>query len=224
MVGETPTNTDMAILSARCHVCQADYDASGAPLRCPSCDALLPPHPRVSPFAQLGLPVSTSLDDAAVEQAWLKRSRLVHPDRFASRPAAERRAAAEQTIAANDAYRLLKTPFDRAVWLVRSAGVDEPRLSQARLIAFMEDREEAEASSAGRARVIAAAAARFQVSLAAVVASLAEVDWQQVSVAEPGVWRPRLVAVASHLADMRTLGRLSADLGGPTLIAGMDGR
>jgi DnaJ-domain-containing protein 1 len=206
-------------LPARCRACQADYDASSGMLRCPGCDVLLPPHPQTSPFARLGLPQTWALDDAAVEQAWLKRCRLVHPDRFGTRPDAERRAAAEQTIAANDARRALRTAFDRAVWLVRDAGVDEPRLPQARLIAFMEAREDAEASAAGKVRVIDDAVARFAAGLVRLGELLGPVEWT-----DPAAHRPALASAAALVAELRTLGRLSADLGGPALIAGMDGR
>jgi hypothetical protein len=122
---------------------------------------VLPPHPAATPFARLGLPLSLHVSDAEVEAAWLQRSRQAHPDRFASRSPAERRAAAEQTAALNDARRILRTGFDRASWLVRHVGIAEPKLPQARLVWFMEVREEAEASPAGRARVVDDAVVRF---------------------------------------------------------------
>jgi len=191
-------------------------DGAAAPLRCPSCQAVLPPHPAATPFARLGLPVSVRVTDAEVESAWLARSRQAHPDRFASRPPAERRAAAEQTAALNDARRALRTAFDRAAWLVRHAGVVEPKLPQARLVWFMEAREEAE-SPAGRARVVDDAVARFAAVDVELQALLATIDAAAPDVAV-------LTKVAGLLAEERTLARLAADLGGPVLLAALDAR
>jgi len=191
-------------------------DGAAAPLRYPSCQAVLPPHPAATPFARLGLPVSVRVTDAEVESAWLARSRQAHPDRFASRPPAERRAAAEQTAALNDARRALRTAFDRAAWLVRHAGVVEPKLPQARLVWFMEAREEAE-SPAGRARVVDDAVARFAAVDVELQALLATIDAAAPDVAV-------LTKVAGLLAEERTLARLAADLGGPVLLAALDAR
>lgn len=207
---------EKAPLIARCRACDAPFDGERAPLRCAACEAVLPPHPRATPFAHLGLPLSLDVGDDAVERAWLSRSRLVHPDRFATRPPAERRAAAEQTAALNDARRALKTGFDRAVWLVRHRGVDEPRLPQSRLVWFMEAREEAE-DAAGRSRVLADAVARFAVVDAAIRAQTAGLDASAVA-PEP------LLKLAGLLAEARTLARLTADLGGPVLLPSLDGR
>jgi molecular chaperone HscB len=202
--------------TTRCRACEAVYDGAAAPLRCPACQAVLPPHPGATPFARLGLPLSLRVTDAEVESAWLQRSRQAHPDRFAARPPAERRAAAEQTAALNDARRALKTAFDRAVWLVRHAGVVEPKLPQARLVWFMEAREEAESPS-GRDRVVADAVARFAAVDAELQALLATVD-----ATAPAA--PTLTKVAALLAEERTLARLAADLGGPVLLPSLDGR
>lgn len=177
----------------------------------------MPPHPGATPFSRLGLPLSLRVTDAEVESAWLARSRQAHPDRFAARPPTERRAAAEQTAAINDARRALRTVFDRAVWLVRHAGVAEPKLPQARLVWFMEAREEAEASPARRARVVDDAVARFAAVDVDLLALLGTVD---AAAPDPTT----LTKVAGLLAEERTLARLAADLGGPVLLQSLDGR
>jgi len=174
----------------------------------------LPPLPGLSPFARLGLEASVSVDDATVERAWLSRSRQVHPDRFQQRPPAERRAAAEQTAALNDAYRALKTAFGRAVVVVGLEGGREPKLPQVQLVAFMEAREEAEASSDAKAAVAARAAAQFTAGLAALTTSLAALPTETEA-------RRRAVTQAGlRLAELRTWGRLAQDLGGPKLLPG----
>lgn len=176
------------------------------------------PHPQSSPFARLGVPVAFRQDPAALEQAWLQRSRQVHPDRFVKKPDAERRAAAEQSAAVNDAWRTLREPFSRAVWLLTSCGVVEPKLPQARLIALMQAREDAE-DAAGRVRVVDNAGREF-------AALFAEVEQKLIAVDDGGwvVGNGALKGIAASLAELRTLARLSADLGGPTLIPSLDGR
>jgi len=74
-------------------------------------------------FGLLGLPVRYDLDPAVIEQAYFERSREVHPDRFASAPAAERVAALSRARALNDAYQVLKRPASRAEYLLGRAGV-----------------------------------------------------------------------------------------------------
>jgi molecular chaperone HscB len=211
------TTNDMDASSLRCRSCDAAYDGREAVLRCPACHAVVPPHPSATPFARLGVPVSLRLTDADIDAAWLARSRLTHPDRFAARPPAERRAAAEQTAALNDARRALATRFDRAAWLVRSVGVTEPALPHGQLVWFMEVREEAEASAEGRQRVVDDAVARFQSADRSLDTLLTSVD---AAAPDRGV----VAQIASLLTLERTLARLCADLGGPVLVASLDAR
>ena len=44
-------------------------------------------------FTLLSLPAVFALSEEKVEEAWRRAIALVHPDKFASRPAAERRVA-----------------------------------------------------------------------------------------------------------------------------------
>lgn len=210
--------TDSTTLSARCRSCEAVYDATSAPLQCPACQALVAPHPQSSPFARLGVAATFAQDPKALEAAWLQRSRQVHPDRFVKNADAERRASAEQSAAVNDAWRTLRDPFSRAVWLLKSVGVVEPKLPQARLFALMQAREEAE-DAAGRVRVVDNTGREFATLFAQVQ--------QKLTRADDGGWvagNVELKGIAQSLAELRTLARLSADLGGPTLIASLDGR
>jgi molecular chaperone HscB len=106
-------------------------------------------------FALLGLPAQFDLDPKVIEQAFFERSKELHPDRFASAPAAERVAALSRSRALNDAYATLKKPVPRAEYLLARAGVaigeNERIADTAFLMEILEMREElAEARVAKR--------------------------------------------------------------------------
>jgi len=106
------------------------------------------------PFGLLGLPVQYDLDPQVIERAFFDRSRELHPDKFASAPAAERVAALSRSRALNDAYQVVKKPVARAEYLLARAGMtigDNERLDPTFLIEILELREElAEARAAGQ--------------------------------------------------------------------------
>lgn len=77
-------------------------------------------------FARLGLPAALDLELSRLDQAYFSRQRQWHPDRFVGRPADERARASSEAAALNDAYRTLKAPIDRAVYLAGLRGVDLP--------------------------------------------------------------------------------------------------
>ncbi len=211
-----------ASLPLACRVCGADHDGSTAPIACVACGAVLPVHPQVSPFALLGLARPRfHVDDSALERAWLERSRRVHPDRFARKSDAERRCAAEQVAALNDAKRALSVPYDRALWLVQRAGVPLATLGPAWLTELMELRERAEGDDADKQRVIDEARARFAERLATLDAVLGPLDDIDDAYATPSAALRRAAAL---LAELKTLARLVDDLGGGKLIATLDER
>lgn len=75
-------------------------------------------------FSLLGLPRRFEIDPQSLESAWKKVALAVHPDRFATRSAAEKRVAMQWSSQANEAYRILKDPMSRARYLCELAGVD----------------------------------------------------------------------------------------------------
>lgn len=77
-------------------------------------------------FARLGLPAALDLEPAALDKAYFARQRQWHPDRFVARPAEERARASTEAAALNDAYRILKDPIGRAVYLAALQGVELP--------------------------------------------------------------------------------------------------
>jgi len=75
-------------------------------------------------FALFGLAPSFTLDLAALDRTYRDIQREVHPDRFANRPDAEKRLAAQWATRTNEAYRTLKSPLARGRYLLKLAGID----------------------------------------------------------------------------------------------------
>lgn len=75
-------------------------------------------------FSLFNLPHRFALDNVALEAAWKKVAMAVHPDRFATASAAEKRVAMQWSARANEAYRILKDPLSRARYLCDQAGID----------------------------------------------------------------------------------------------------
>ncbi|MBX3227453.1 MAG: Fe-S protein assembly co-chaperone HscB [Labilithrix sp.] len=75
------------------------------------------------PFALLGAPRRYDLDLDAVEKSHRELSRALHPDKFASAGASERREALEKAADVNEAWRILRDPLRRAEALFGLAGI-----------------------------------------------------------------------------------------------------
>src|SRR5882762_7774761 len=75
-------------------------------------------------FELFGLPARFSADAAALEASYHELQREVHPDRFAAAPDAERRVSMQLATRVNEAYRTLKSPLRRAVYMLQLRGVD----------------------------------------------------------------------------------------------------
>lgn len=75
-------------------------------------------------FEFFSLPVGYAVELPALEQAFKQVQRNVHPDRFASAPAAEKRYAMQLATRANEAYQTLRQPLTRARYLCELNGVD----------------------------------------------------------------------------------------------------
>jgi molecular chaperone HscB len=75
-------------------------------------------------FELLGLPPAFSLDPARLEARYRELQGRVHPDRFASGTDADRRMAMQWATRANEAYRTLRDPVNRARYLLGLKGFD----------------------------------------------------------------------------------------------------
>ena len=98
-------------------------------------------------FGVFGMPRRLRIDVAGLEKEFYARSRRLHPDRFASKPAAEQEAALSASSELNDAYRTLKEPISRTQHLLTLEGVELEEQSKAAT-------EEARASGGAKTQVV----------------------------------------------------------------------
>ena len=130
-----------------CWSCHGAVDRSS--VTCENCRRLQPPDPLQTHFARFGLEPKFSIDVDGLTTAFRRMQRATHPDRFVSATDRERRFALEQSTVLNDAYRMLKTPMQRAGYLLKILGIDVDddrgvKLSPEFLITIMELRESLE--------------------------------------------------------------------------------
>jgi molecular chaperone HscB len=128
-------------------------------------------------FGLFGLPPRFDVDAAALEKAYLERSREVHPDRSATAPAAERVAMLQKSMQLNEAYQTLRKPVPRAEYLLTRAGVgigDHEKVDVTFLAEVLELREElAAARQAGKLDDVAGYEKQMKARHAGLVGGLA---------------------------------------------------
>ncbi|MBS0538534.1 MAG: Fe-S protein assembly co-chaperone HscB [Proteobacteria bacterium] len=128
-------------------------------------------------FARLGLPAALDLDTGALDKAYFAGQRQWHPDRFVAKPSAERAKASVEAAALNDAYRTLKDPIGRAIYLAALKGVDMPADGKTiddpdLLMEAMDAREELH--EAGSAEAVDALAAKAREGVATALKGLGD--------------------------------------------------
>jgi molecular chaperone HscB len=75
-------------------------------------------------FSLFGLPRQFRIDRSRLDSAWRELQAKVHPDRFAAGSDAEKRVALQWASRVNEAYRVLRSPLQRARYLCELAGHD----------------------------------------------------------------------------------------------------
>jgi molecular chaperone HscB len=105
--------------------------SGGAPF-CDACGKVQAPAAGVTYFDVFGLLRKLALDTSALEKAFYRLSRKLHPDVYAQASEQEQQWSLEQTSLLNDAYRTLKNPIPRTEYLLRLEGVeiDQDRSSE----------------------------------------------------------------------------------------------
>jgi len=75
-------------------------------------------------FELFGLTPAFALEAESLERSYREIQARIHPDRHAHAGDAERRASMQWTTRVNEAYRTLKSPVQRAKYLLEMNGVD----------------------------------------------------------------------------------------------------
>lgn len=75
-------------------------------------------------FNLFQLEPSFNIDTEALEQTYRALAARFHPDKFASASTFEQKQAVMMSSTINDAYRTLKSPIDRAAYLLKSQNID----------------------------------------------------------------------------------------------------
>jgi len=106
-------------------------------------------------FELLGLPLAYGVDPAHLEQGYRDLQSRVHPDRHAAGSDAERRVAMQWATRANEAYRTLRDPVERARYILHLKGYETDEESNTSmppdfLMQQMEWRESVAAAGAAR--------------------------------------------------------------------------
>ena len=74
-------------------------------------------------FELFGLTQTHKQDRAAIDARWKELQREAHPDKFAAQGSAAQRIAMQWSVRINEAYRRLKDPLQRAIYLCELNGV-----------------------------------------------------------------------------------------------------
>ncbi|MEJ0004645.1 MAG: Fe-S protein assembly co-chaperone HscB [Pararobbsia sp.] len=106
-------------------------------------------------FALFDLPQRFTVDLHALDDAYRAVQAQVHPDRFAAAGEAQKRVAMQWASQANDAYRTLRQPLQRAIYLLHLRGIDvqaenNTAMEPAFLMQQMEWRERIEDAAGSR--------------------------------------------------------------------------
>ncbi|MDO5638740.1 MAG: Fe-S protein assembly co-chaperone HscB [Neisseria sp.] len=75
-------------------------------------------------FTLFQLEPQFDIDAAAFEQTYRSLAARFHPDKFAAASAFEQKQAMMMASTLNEAYRTLKSPIDRAAYLLKQQGID----------------------------------------------------------------------------------------------------
>jgi molecular chaperone HscB len=98
---------------------------SGPEHFCGACGHIQPVGSNTDYFSFLGLPRKLRLDEAELEKSFYALSRQFHPDFFMSASPEERQASMERSSLLNDAYRTLRDPIARTLYLLSTEGYKE---------------------------------------------------------------------------------------------------
>lgn len=105
-----------------CWSCATPVDP--AQLFCTNCGKVLPASTSADYFQVFSLPRRLNIDTPALERAFYRLSRKLHPDVYARASEEEQEWSLRNASLLNDAYRTLKDPISRTEYLLRLEGVE----------------------------------------------------------------------------------------------------
>ena len=110
-----------------CGDCGRPY-ASVYGLVCAGCESVFEPPAAedVDFFALLGVERGFHIDARELEEGWRRVQWLLHPDKHSQAGAAALDRSARFSVLANQAHVTLKSPLERANYLLKAAGMGEP--------------------------------------------------------------------------------------------------
>ena len=159
-------------------------------------------------FELFGLPQRFRFDPNVLDAAYRRLQSEVHPDRFASGTDQEKRLALQSSARINEAYRALKSPVERAQYLLSLHGIDALSETDTALpLDFLERQLE-------RREVAAAAvAARDRDALAAVLCDVRkESDVLVTDLARFIDENAAFADARTHVRELKFLAKLDDDL------------
>ncbi len=155
-------------------------------------------------FEVFGLPPGPDLDLAALEQKHRSLALESHPDRQTAKDAKTRLWALERTTQLNDAFKVLKDPVKRAVYLLKLKGVDLEKDGEGRVqlpLEFLEDvLERREELDEARARKDVA-------TVRALAKEIGELAAKALATAQDALRQEDLATAATQLGRVRYFGR-----------------
>ncbi|KAJ4788491.1 hypothetical protein LUZ62_039737 [Rhynchospora pubera] len=114
-----PRNLSSSNSCSSCWNCGAVGPTSGAFLACGSCGAVQPVDASVDYFQIFGMKKMYEIEEGDLEGIYKDWQKKLHPDLVHSKSEKEKGFAAEQSARVIDAYRTLKNPLSRALYLLK---------------------------------------------------------------------------------------------------------
>ncbi|HIE66077.1 MAG: Fe-S protein assembly co-chaperone HscB [Nitrospira sp.] len=115
MTSEVKTDSEKTLKTRTCWSC--NFEVADL-FFCSSCDALQAYVENIDYFSCLGLGVRLQIDPDQLEGTFHDLSRKFHPDFYQRRSQEEQQISLENTAILNRAYRTLKDPLERVVYLI----------------------------------------------------------------------------------------------------------
>lgn len=163
-------------------------------------------------FALFGLPPLFAIDTNLLRERFHDLQRSLHPDRFAHGTDAERRASMLMAARVNDAYALLRSPLQRARYLLLLQGIAPSALDGVRPTnAFLQMQMD------WREAFDEAYAAHNRTALDALASRVLAVSGQRYDDLAAALTRQRSADAAVLIAELQFLERLST-----TIVDGLD--